>query len=102
MACSEPLALEPAAVLLKRSAFAASHKDFSLAYWQDLAGMEDLESREYALEDHGALALGDATCHHGWCLHYATPQPEDADTRAALSISYFADGAKVLNTRHAR
>ncbi|GAQ88817.1 hypothetical protein KFL_004610120 [Klebsormidium nitens] len=79
-----------------------SHRDFSLAYWQDLEGMEDLERREYLLEDHGALDLGDATCHHGWCLHYASPQPEDSDARAALSISYFADGARVLDTRHAR
>ena len=83
-------------------AVAGSHRDFSLAYWQDLEGMEDLERREYPLEDHGALDLGDATCHHGWCLHYASPQPEDSDARAALSVSYFADGARVLDTRHAR
>jgi hypothetical protein len=84
------------------AAGAGSHRDFSLAYWQSTEGMEDLEKREYALEDYGALELGDATCHHGWCLHYATPQPEDADDRAALSVSYFADGAKVLNTVQAR
>lgn len=81
---------------------AGSHRDFALAYWQDLEGMDDLERREYPLEDHGALDLGDATCHHGWCLHYASPQSEDSEPRAALSVSYFAEGAKVLDTRHAR
>ena len=73
----------------------ASHRDVSLHYWgQDT---DDLDGR-FALADHGALAAGDVSVHHGWLLHGAPPPPPSATLpRAAIAISYFVDGARLLN-----
>ena len=57
---------------------AKSHRDFALPFWHNLEGM-DLETRGYSLEDAGAMALGDATFHHGWTLHFA-PEHEPVQT----------------------
>ena len=43
------------------------------------------------------MKLGDVSCHHGWTLHAAADQPPGTQTRIALAISYFADGARVLD-----
>ena len=63
----------------------ASHRDVSLHYWgQDT---DDLDGR-FVLADHGALAAGDVSVHHGWLLHGAPPPPPSATTpRAAIAIS---------------
>jgi len=68
---------------------------------------------EDTLTSHGALALGDATWHHGWTLHSAPPNDpwfgladdcgeaaEDAaearaKPRLALTVSFVADGARL-------
>ena len=73
----------------------ASHRDLSLHYWgQDT---DNLDGR-FALADHGALAAGDVSVHHGWLLHGAPPLPPSATLpRAAIAISYFADGARLLD-----
>lgn len=42
------------------------------------------------------MDLGDVTFHHGWTLHSAPAQPKHSETRAALSVTYFADGARLL------
>jgi hypothetical protein len=42
------------------------------------------------------MALGDVTWHHGWTLHAAGAQPKGSRPRLALSVSYFADGARLL------
>ena len=50
-----------------------SHRDFALAFWHNPT--EDDFSERYieALTDHGAMAAGDATWHHGWTLHSSPP-----------------------------
>jgi hypothetical protein len=78
-----------------------SHRDFSLPYWRTLEGMEDLEGR-YEIDTYDELDLGDLTAHHGWCLHWSPPQPEDCVPRYALSVCYFADGARRLDTDQLR
>jgi len=68
---------------------------------------------EGKLSTPGALAVGDATWHHGWTLHSAPPNdpwfglPEDcgeaaedaavanAKPRLALTVSFIADGARL-------
>lgn len=44
----------------------------------------------------GPMQLGDVSWHHGWTLHSAGSQPPGTPPRAALAVSYFADGAKLL------
>ena len=44
----------------------------------------------------GRMELGDVSWHHGWLLHHAPAQPPGSIARTALAISYFADGAKVV------
>ena len=34
--------------------------------------------------------------HHGWLLHDAPAQPPGSPTRMALAVSYFRDGARVV------
>lgn len=70
-----------------------SHADFALPFWFNPDEM-DLSER-YVLADHGAYSLGDASVHHGWCLHSAPPNLGDS-TRVALSLSFVADGAPTL------
>ena len=48
------------------------------------------------------MALGDATWHSGWTLHASPPQPEGRASRAALAVSFFADGARRLPAEHLR
>ena len=79
-----------------------SHRDFALPYWRTLEGMEDLEARGYEIETYEELDLGDLTAHHGWTLHWSPPQPEDSAPRYALSICYFADGARRMSTENLR
>ena len=119
-------------------AMAGSHRDFSLAYWQNNQGMANLKNRNYPVASYSNLELGDAwvqqqfyffleskckphffhlprlrtislsgialnrTIHHGWTLHWAPEQPASQPPRAAWTVSYFADGARILQTKHAR
>jgi hypothetical protein len=54
----------------------------------------DLESRyEVAAYDH--YAIGDASFHHGWCLHSA-PENKGTEARLAYSISFIADNLPLL------
>jgi len=70
-----------------------SHKDFSLAMLGDPEG--DLDDR-YDEVNCSPLALGDASFHHGWALHAASPLPFSSKTaRHAWALSYVADGAKL-------
>ena len=43
------------------------------------------------------MQLGDVSAHHGWLLHAAPSQSAGTSPRAALAVSYFADGARVLD-----
>lgn len=79
-----------------------SHRDFALPYWQSNEGMMNLQGRGYPINTYSKLALGDLTFHHGWTLHWAPGQPLGGTHRAAWTISYFADGARILCTKHAR
>ena len=78
-----------------------SHRDFALPYWRTLEGMADLEGR-YDIDTYDELDLGDLTAHHGWALHWSPPQPRDSVPRYALSICYFADGARRMETENLR
>ncbi|WP_068776326.1 phytanoyl-CoA dioxygenase family protein [Paenibacillus sp. FJAT-26967] len=51
-----------------------------------------------ALKEHtyGGVALGDITLHAGWTLHDA-PANETAETREAMTIMYYEDGASIIN-----
>ncbi len=42
------------------------------------------------------MDLGDVSWHHGWLLHHAPAQPEGSPARLALAVSYFVDGARVI------
>lgn len=45
----------------------------------------------------GALEVGDVSVHHGWTLHNAPGQAPGTEERVAFSVSFFADGARVLD-----
>jgi hypothetical protein len=47
----------------------------------------------------GPMQVGDVSWHHGWTLHCAPPQPPDTPQRLALAVSYFADGARLLDRK---
>ena len=73
-----------------------SHRDVALHYWHgDPNEAVDCSARGYAESDAAALAVGDATWHHGWTLHCASPNLM-RKPRRALAFSYFADGATRL------
>ena len=42
------------------------------------------------------MELGDVSWHHGWLLHHAPAQPPGSSARTALAVSYFKDGARVV------
>ena len=73
-----------------------SHRDFALPYWSDPCET-DLSERYEVVTDHGAFAIGDAAWHHGWTLHSA-PGNALGDTRYAYSVSFVADGARLLES----
>ncbi len=75
---------------------AGSHRDFALPFWHDDLEGRDLSDRGYEIASTGAMQLGDVSWHHGWTLHGAAPQPRRSPRRLALTISFFADGAKTL------
>jgi len=67
-----------------------SHNDFALNFWDAEGG--DLTGR-YSESHHMPLALGDATAHHGWCLHATDGFPNSP--RLAYTISYVNAAAVV-------
>jgi len=72
-----------------------SHVDFALPFWFG-KGFDDFDLDErYIVTDHGEMAIGDASWHHGWTLHAAPPNLTKS-TRLALSLSFVADGAPLL------
>jgi len=73
----------------------ASHRDFALPFWSDPMDGALLDDR-YEIADYGAFDCGDASWHHGFCLHSA-PANDLPQTRYALSISYVRDQARLLN-----
>ncbi|KAI8477056.1 MAG: hypothetical protein J3K34DRAFT_169991 [Monoraphidium minutum] len=81
-------------------AFAAgSHRDFALPFWHDVRALGDLERRGYRVQGTGPMALGDVSWHHGWTLHCAGEQPRGTAPRLAVAVSYFADGARLLDLK---
>lgn len=75
-----------------------SHRDVALHFWHgDPSEAADCSQRGYPESEAGALALGDATWHHGWTLHCAGANGLRAPRRA-LALSFFADGATRLAT----
>ncbi|MCY9591257.1 phytanoyl-CoA dioxygenase family protein [Paenibacillus chitinolyticus] len=45
---------------------------------------------------YGGIGLGDVTFHAGWTLHNAPPN-ETSDTREAMTMMYYEDGASIVN-----
>mmetsp|Transcript_20877 Transcript_20877/g.53320 ORF Transcript_20877/g.53320 Transcript_20877/m.53320 type:complete len:342 (+) Transcript_20877:75-1100(+) len=80
-----------------------SHRDVGLHFWHSggTSKPADASLRGYEEYSPGALALGDATWHHGWTLHTASANPLPS-ARVALAFSFFADGATRLPRRSAR
>ena len=79
-----------------------SHRDVALPYWHgDPREAGDVSGRGYLEGTAGAMAVGDASWHHGWTLHCAAPNV-CAEPRAALALSYFADGARRLRSSAGR
>ena len=83
-----------------------SHRDLARPFWynDDAEFDEDrYDGRDdpdrYDLVDHGALALGDVSWHHGWTLHSAS-ENNDPHDRFAFPISYFADDGKARLTSY--
>ncbi len=68
--------------------------DVSERYFQDL-----VRDRGIPLENHGALALGDATFHAGWTLHTAPPNPTP-HLRAVMTMIWCADGLRGVEPQH--
>lgn len=54
-----------------------------------------VEERGYPLAPSGAMRAGDVTFHSGWTLHSAPNNVTDT-TREAMTIIYFADGARLM------
>ncbi|MGC8669090.1 MAG: phytanoyl-CoA dioxygenase family protein [Chthonomonadales bacterium] len=54
-----------------------------------------VRERGYPLVSCGRMAAGDASFHSGWTLHCA-PGNRTERTREAMTIIYFADGARIL------
>lgn len=54
-----------------------------------------VEREGYAVTEPGAMSAGDATFHSGWVLHSAPGNVTDR-TREAMTIIYYADGARIL------
>ncbi|GLC33176.1 hypothetical protein PLESTB_000362400 [Pleodorina starrii] len=77
---------------------AGSHRDFALPFWHNMEG-RDLSDRGYAMKDTGPMEVGDVSWHHGWTLHCAAPQPIGTPPRLALTVAFFADGARLLARR---
>jgi len=76
-----------------------SHRDFSLPFWYDLDGESRqlaLDRRGYVVQSHAPLAAGDATFHHGWCLHAAPPNLS-SQTRKAFAVTYVGGQSRVLD-----
>lgn len=68
-----------------------SHRDVALHFWHgDPRKDSDCSERGYKESPTVRLAMGDATWHHGWTLHCASPNTLP-QSRRALAISYFAD-----------
>lgn len=63
-----------------------------MLYWQRLP------SGNVSVPAAGFMEVGDVSAHHGWTLHMAAPQAAGSQDRAALAVSYFADGVKVLGS----
>lgn len=76
-----------------------SHRDYTLQYHSDLAEsytQDDLSSR-YLIAEGTDLEPGDATWHHGWTLHAASPLDRSARSpRVAWAISFVASDARIL------
>lgn len=70
-----------------------SHRDLAMAVWY--SDSSDMSNR-YDLSDHGALSAGDVSWHHGWLLHSAADN-QLPDSRFAFTVSFFADGARLVD-----
>ena len=58
-----------------------------------------VEQQGFAVEGHAPFAPGDATFHAGWTLHGAHANETDT-LREVMTITYFADGARVSALDH--
>lgn len=74
-----------------------SHRDVALHFWHgDPKRDADCSGRGYEeAVPMKRLQVGDASWHHGWTLHCASPNALQKPRRA-LAFSYFADGATRL------
>ena len=76
-----------------------SGRDFALSFWDDPHASEDLSDR-YEVESYGRMLPGDASWHHGWCLHSSAENLTGQD-RLAFALAFVAADAHVLG-KHAK
>jgi ectoine hydroxylase-related dioxygenase (phytanoyl-CoA dioxygenase family) len=56
-----------------------------------------VDSHDLPMSTYGAMSAGDATFHAGWTMHRAPANPSQT-MREVMTIIYFADGARLLDT----
>mmetsp|Transcript_13416 Transcript_13416/g.44839 ORF Transcript_13416/g.44839 Transcript_13416/m.44839 type:complete len:241 (+) Transcript_13416:2-724(+) len=71
-----------------------SHRDVSGAVYETMHA-DVVVSDRYAIEDHGALEVGDCTWHHGWTLHAANAF-KCGEARVAFTATYVSADARAL------
>lgn len=58
-----------------------------------------IAERDLPIVDHGVMEPGDVSFHSGYTVHGSWPNTSD-DERLAIAIHCFADGARIVPTRH--
>lgn len=76
-----------------------SGRDFALSFWDDPHASEDLSDR-YEVESYGRMLPGDASWHHGWCLHSSAENLTGQD-RLAFTLAFVGADAPILG-QHAK
>jgi ectoine hydroxylase-related dioxygenase (phytanoyl-CoA dioxygenase family) len=59
-----------------------------------------IADHNFAVESPAFMAAGDATWHYGWTLHSASGNASDTITREVMTIIYFADGARLTESKN--
>lgn len=72
-----------------------SQRDFALSFWDDPHTSKDLGERYPGVESYGRMVPGDASWHHGWCLHSSAENMTGKD-RLAFTLAFVDADAPLL------
>lgn len=75
-----------------------SQRDFALSFWDDPHASNDLGARYPDVESYGRMEPGDASWHHGWCLHSSAENMTGRD-RLAFTLAFVDADAPLLGTK---